>query len=154
MPQKVTYITPKGLAKLEGDLEYLRTVKRPEITKHLQDTMGNEEDPEYLLTLEAQAFVEGRILELESLLSCVQVIEPGQNNNDGLVKVGSTVVLREHGMEVETFTIVGSTEANPAEGLVSNESPLGKVLIGKKAGEDVSFKAPVGTLQFRVVAVQ
>lgn len=153
MSQKVTYITPKGLAKLEGDLVDLRTVKRQEIAQHLQDTMGNVEDPEYLLTLEAQAFIEGRIRELENLLNYVQVIQPGQNN-DGLVKVGSTVVIRENGMEVETFTIVGSAEANPAEGLVSNESPLGKVLIGKKAGEDVRFKAPAGILQFRVLAVQ
>ena len=151
--EKVTYITPKGLEKLETELKYLRTVRRREIANYLQETMGDVEDSEYLIAMEEQAFVEGRICQLEELLSNVKVIEPGQKSK-GVVDLGNTIILREGDNDAETFTIVGAAEADPKIGLISNESPLGKALIGSKVGDDVEIKAPAGLLKFRVLAVQ
>jgi transcription elongation factor GreA len=151
--EKTTYITPKGFEKLESELTHLRTAKRLEIAKLLEETMGDSEDNEYILALDEQAFVEGRIRKLESLLCEIKVIEPHQNGN-GVIEVGSTVVLREGDQSPETFTIVGAAETDPAKGLISNKSPLGKALLYRKIGDDVEIKAPVGVLRFRVLAVQ
>jgi len=153
LSEKVTHITPKGLEKLQNELDYLRVLKRSEIAKNLQETMGDIEDNEYLIALEEQAFVEGRIRKLESLLSNVKVIQPGKNSN-GIVDLGSTVVLREGDIETETFTIVGAAEADPDKGVISNESPLGKALLGSKVGDDIEINVPAGLLNFRVLAVQ
>ena len=106
-----------------------------------------------MIVLEEQAFVEGRIRQLAQLLCNVKVIQPGQQHN-GVVELGSTVVLREGDITAETYTIVGAAEANPAIGFISNESPLGKALLGSKAGDDLEIKAPAGLLKFRVLAVQ
>ena len=149
----ITYITPNGLEKLENELAHLRSVRRKEIAEYLKDTMGNIEDNEYLIALEGQAFVEGRIRQLERLLSNVKVIQPGQNNC-GIVDLGSIVVLRDANMDSETFTIVGSVEADAQKGLISNESPVGKALLGSQAGEDIEIKTPAGVLNYRVLAVQ
>ena len=149
----LTYITPKGLEKLETELAYLRNEKRKEIARFLQETQGDVEETEYLMALEEQAFIEGRIRQLEQLLANVKIIQPGQSSS-GVVELGSTVVLRDKNMETETFTIVGSTEADPTKGFISNESPLGKALIGSKAGDDLEIKTPAGFLNFRVLAVQ
>ena len=151
--EKVTYITPKGLQKLEAELLYLRTEKRREIANFLQETLGDVEDNEYLIAVEEQAFVEGRISQLEDLLTNVKIIEPGQKSM-GVVELGSTVVIREGDIDAETFTIVGAAEADPQAGLISNESPLGKALMGSKVGNEVEIKAPVGLLKFRVLAIQ
>jgi transcription elongation factor GreA len=152
MDHKITYVTAKGLERLENELLYLKTVKRAELAQHLRDTTGDEEDNEHLLALEEQAFVEGRIQELVHLLTNVQLIHPGSIN--GYAQMGRTVVIRENGTPLETYTIVGSAEANPKEGLISNESPLGKALIGRKAGEDVEIMTPGGEIIVRLVAVQ
>jgi transcription elongation factor GreA len=152
-PEKVTYITPKGLEKLQNELTHLRTERRREIARQLQETQGDIEDNEYLMALEEQAFVEGRIRQLEMLLCNIEVIQPGQNHN-GVVDLGSTVVLRESGIDPETYMIVGATEADPTKGFISNESPLGKALLGSQAGDDLEIKTPAGLLNFRVLAVQ
>jgi transcription elongation factor GreA len=149
---KLTHITPTGLARLENELEYLKTVKRREVARFLQETLGDVEETEYLIAVEEQAFVEGRIRALEGLLANVQVIEPGKGS--GLVDIGSTVVVKNGDMESETFTIVGSAEADPKEGLISNESPLGKALLGSRIGDNLEIKAPAGILKFRVLAIQ
>ena len=150
---KVTYVTPKGLEKLKKELSYLRTDRRREIANNLQETKGDVEDNEYLMALDEQAFVEGRIRQLEQLLCNVKVIQPGQQHN-GIVDLGSTVVLREGDIDAETYTIVGAAEADPTMGFISNESPLGKALLGTKVGDDLEVKAPAGLLKFRVLAVQ
>jgi transcription elongation factor GreA len=103
--EKITFITPKGLERLEGELNHLRTVRRKEIAKTLQDVTGDIEDTEFLIAIEEQAFVEGRILQLESLLVNVRVIGPGQCNK-GLIDIGNTVVIRENTMDAETYMIV------------------------------------------------
>ena len=149
----VTYITSKGLEKLEAELTYLRTVKRKEIAQYLQETMGDSEDNEYLIALEEQAFVEGRIQQLENLLCNVQVIKPDQKNRS-IVDLGSTVVIRDVNMELETYTIVGAAEADPQKGMISNVSPVGKALLGRKVGEDLEINTPAGLQHFRVLAIQ
>lgn len=151
-PQKLTYITAKGLGKLVDELDYLSTSKRMEMSQHLHDTMDEAEDSEYLIALQEQAFIEGRIHELEGLLANYRIIEPGHNS--GNVQLGSTVVIRENGKDTETYTIVGTAEANPREGLISDESPLGTALLDSKVGDDIEINVPGGVLKFRIVAVQ
>ena len=149
---KVTYITPKGLSRLQNELEYLKTIKRSEIAGYLQETLGDVEEPEYLFAQEEQAFVEGRIQELERLLANVQVIEPGEGS--GFVEIGSTVVIKFDNTEAETYTIVGSAEADPALGLISNESPIGSALLGCQVGDEKGVNTPSGLMIYRVIAIQ
>ena len=150
---KVIHVTPKGLEKLQSELAYLRIERRKEITVFLQETQGDIDDFEYFMAMDAQAFVEGRIQQLEKLLNRVEVLEPGQNNN-GIVDLGSTVVLRKGDICLETYTIVGAAEADPEKGYISNKSPLGEALLGSRVGDDLEIKAPAGLLNFRVLAVQ
>lgn len=150
-----TYITPDGLKKLEEELDHLRKVKRQEVAQRLHEAMEDGElieNAEYEAAKNEQAFVEGRILELEHMLAQAQVIEPGRST--GVVGIGSTVVIQEDGKPSETYTIVGAAEANPREGLISNESPIGQALLDHKVGDDVDVRAPAGTLHFRIVKIK
>jgi len=156
MPNSAVYLTPEGLKKLEEELEHLRTVKRLEVAQRLHEAMEDGElieNAEYEAAKNEQAFVEGRILELEHMLAQAQLIEPGQSKD--VVRIGSTVVVQEDGNGgSETYTIVGVAEANPREGLISNESPLGVSLLDHKVGDSVDVKAPAGVLRFRVVKIK
>lgn len=155
MGNSAVYVTPEGLKKLEEELEHLRTVKRHEVAQRLHEAMeGGEliENAEYEAAKNEQAFVEGRILELEHMLAQAQVIEPGKST--GVVGIGSTVVIQESSKPSETYTIVGAAEANPRDGLISNESPLGQALLDHKAGDEVDVRAPAGTLRFRIVKIK
>jgi transcription elongation factor GreA len=155
MANSAVYVTQEGLKKLEDELEHLRTVKRQEVAQRLHEAMEDGElieNAEYEAAKNEQAFVEGRILELEHMLAQAQVIEPGKST--GVVGIGSTVVIQEGSKQAETYTIVGAAEANPREGLISNESPLGQALLDHKAGDDVEVRAPAGTLRFRVVKIK
>jgi transcription elongation factor GreA len=155
MPNAAVYVTHDGLKKLEDELEHLRTVKRQEVAQRLHEAMEDGElieNAEYEAAKNEQAFVEGRILELEHMLAQAQVIEPGKST--GVVGIGSTVVIQENGKGSETYTIVGAAEANPRDGLISNESPLGQALLDHKAGDEVEVRAPAGTLRFRIVKIK
>jgi transcription elongation factor GreA len=155
MAQTAVYVTEEGLKKLEEELETLRTSKRQEVAQRLHEAMEDGElieNAEYEAAKNEQAFVEGRILELEHMLAVAKVIEPGGPSD--LVRIGSTVVVQEDGQKSEEYKIVGAAEANPKEGLISNESPLGKSLIDHRAGDEVEVKAPAGTLRFRLVKVK
>jgi transcription elongation factor GreA len=155
MPNSAVYVTHDGLKKLEDELEHLRTVKRQEVAQRLHEAMEDGElieNAEYEAAKNEQAFVEGRILELEHMLAQAQVIEPGKST--GVVGIGSTVVIQENGKSAETYTIVGAAEANPREGLISNESPLGQSLLDHKVGDEVEVRAPAGTLRFRIVKIK
>jgi transcription elongation factor GreA len=155
MQNRTIYLTTKGLEKLEAELNYLCTVKRCEIAESLREAREGGTDPlentEYFTALQEQAFVEARILEIQHLLAQAQLIEPGQAT--GVVHLGSTVVLHEDQGALETYTIVGAVEADPSEGFISNESPLGNALLNRKAGDDVTVTAPMGMLRFHIVAV-
>jgi transcription elongation factor GreA len=121
MANTAVYVTHEGLKKLEEELEFLRTVKRQEVAQRLHEAMEDGElieNAEYEAAKNEQAFVEGRILELEHMLAQAQLIEPAKST--GVVRIGSTVVIQEDGQSAETYTIVGAAEANPREGLISN----------------------------------
>lgn len=152
MSEKITYITQHGLTKLEDELNYLKTVKRKEIAEVLKETVVNIEDPDFLITQEEQGFVEGRIRDLEMLLSNVEIIQPGYHGDR--IKIGSTVVIKEGPDDSSTFTIVGSAEADPVNGLISDESPIGQALIGLKAGDSTEVKTPSGVVKLWVLAIQ
>ena len=155
MAEQVTYLTREGLKKLEEELEFLRTTRRAEVADRLHQAMEDGElieNAEYEAAKNEQAFVEGRILTVETILSEAVIIE--EERPTGVVNVGSRVRVQEDGGKPEEYTIVGAAEANPAKGLISNESPLGKALLGRKAGDEVKVNAPAGVLSFRIVRIE
>jgi len=149
------YVTREGLKKLEDELEYLRTVKRAEVAQRLHDAMGEgdiDENAEYDDAKNEQSFVEGRILTLETMVKNAVIIQEGKHRDQ--VVLGSTVTIAEEGGEPETYHLVGSAEADPRRGRISNQSPLGRALLGKRVGETVTVSAPAGVLSFQVIAIQ
>ena len=152
-----TFLTKEGYQKLADELEYLRTTKRLEVANRLHEAMeGGEliENAEYEAAKNEQAFVEGRIQELEMILASARVIdEKGKKEKSDLVQVGSTVTIKENGSGSEKYTIVGAAEANPREGKISNESPIGKAILNHRAGEEVNVEAPGGTYKVKIVKV-
>jgi transcription elongation factor GreA len=149
-----TFLTKEGYEKLQDELEYLRKTKRQEVADRLHEAMeGGEliENAEYEAAKNEQAFVEGRIQELEMLLATARVIE--NNKKAGNIQVGSTVTIQEDGLEEETYTIVGAAEANPREGKISNESPMGKAILNHRAGDDVQIETPNGSYTIRIVKI-
>ncbi len=147
-----SFLTREGYLKLQEELEHLRTVRRQEVAQRLHEAMeGGEliEDAEYEAAKNEQAFVEGRIQELEMLLANARVIE--ETNHAELVTLGATVTIQEEGAEPEVYTIVGPAEANPRNGRISNELPLGKALIDRRPGEVVRVDAPGGSFTVRII---
>ncbi len=155
MAHQAVYLTPEGLKKLEEELELLRTAKRQQVAQRLHEAMEDGElieNAEYEAAKNEQAFVEGRILELERMLAVAKVIESGGPTD--VVKIGSTVVVQEDGKKPEEFTIVGAAEANPKAGRISNLSPLGQALLDHRQGDEVEVKAPAGVLRFRIIKIK
>ena len=156
MRTKGVYITADGLKKLEGELEHLCSVRRQEVALRLREAIqgGDEliDNAEYEAAKNEQALVEGRIIELERMLAKAQIIE--HNKKSDIVEIGATVTIREGNKKAETFTIVGAAEANPKEGLISNESPLGSALLTKQVGDAVEVEAPDGVIRFKVVKIK
>ena len=151
-----TFLTKEGFEKLQDELDYLRTVKRQEVADRLHEAMeGGEliENAEYEAAKNEQAFVEGRIQELEILLATARVIEDDKKRRSDAVQVGSTVTIQEDGYEEETYTIVGAAEANPREGKISNESPIGKAILNHRAGDEVQVEAPDGSYKVRIIKI-
>jgi len=148
------YLSKEGLEKLKNELHDLKTSKRQEIAARLEHakSLGDlSENAEYQETKEEQSLVEQKIAELEELLREAVVIQKGHRTD--VVTVGSTVRVSSAGGE-ETYTIVGSEEANPAEGKISNESPMGKSFLGKKVGESVEVRVPVGTSVYKILEIE
>lgn len=152
-----TFLTKEGYQKLADELEYLRTDKRAEVADRLHEAMeGGEliENAEYEAAKNEQAFVEGRIQELEILLASARIIDDkDKKNKSGTVQVGSTVTLSEEGADPETFTIVGAAETNPREGKISNESPIGRAILNHRVGEEVNVEAPGGVFKVKIIKV-
>jgi transcription elongation factor GreA len=149
-----SFLTREGHQKLQEELEYLRTVKRQEVAERLHEAMeGGEliEDAEYEAAKNEQAFVEGRIQELEILLANARVIQ--ETNSADVVQVGSRVTIQDGQNEPEVYVIVGPAEANPRNGRISNESPLGRALIDHRAGDTVRVDAPGGSFVVHVLKV-
>ena len=150
-----SFLTKQGFHKLQEELEYLRTTKRHEVATRLHEAMeGGEliEDAEYEAAKNEQAFVEGRIQELEILLGNARVIDESEKTDT--VNVGSTVTIQEGDNPEEIYTIVGPAEASPRDGRISNESPLGRALMEKRAGDTVKVDAPAGSFTVRVLKVE
>lgn len=150
-----SFLTLEGYQKLQEQLEYLRTVKRQEVAQRLHEAMeGGEliEDAEYEAAKNEQAFVEGRIQELEILLANARVIE--DTGKRDIIQVGAKVTIQEGENEPEVYTIVGPAEANPRNGRISNESPLGRALMDHRAGDEVKVEAPGGVFTVRILKVE
>ncbi len=149
------YLTKDGFQKLQDELEYLRTAKRQEVAERLHEAMeGGEliENAEYEAAKNEQAFVEGRIQELEVILAAAHLIDDSAAHHDPtLVQVGDTVVIQDEDGSSEEYTIVGAAEADPRAGKISNESPLGKALLNHHPGDEVTVEAPGGSFKVKVL---
>ena len=153
MNNKPTYLSREGLDKLRTELDEMTSVKRPEVAQRIHDAKEHgdlSENAEYEDAKNEQAFVEGRIQTLEALIKNATLIDEHHTNDH--VQIGSTVkVSGPDGSQ--SFTIVGSTEAKPTEGKISNESPVGRALLGKKKGENVTVQVPAGDIAYKIVSI-
>ncbi|WP_423253598.1 transcription elongation factor GreA [Melissococcus plutonius] len=155
MVEKVFPMTQEGKEKLEQELEELKTIKRKEIVERIKiaRSFGDlSENSEYESAKDEQAFVEGRITTLENMIRFAQIID-----NDGVdedeISIGKTVVFTELPDGEEEYTIVGSAEADPFSGKISNDSPIAQALIGKHLGEEVIIETPGGDMKVKVIRV-
>jgi transcription elongation factor GreA len=145
MKDKTLYLTQEGAEKISQDLEVLRGPKRAELARRLREAieMGDlSENADYIAAKEAQAFLEGKIQELEVLLRDSVIIETSRSN--GVVNIGNFVTITIDEREPETFHLVGVKEANAREGKISHQSPIGKALLGRKRGDSVFVETPAG----------
>ena len=148
-------LTAEGKQKLEEELVQLKTTKRVEVADRIEAAkeMGDiSENAEYATAKDEQAFLEARINELEKILAFAKIIEVPETGE--VVGIGTTVALEQAAGAVRTYTIVGYNEANPSEGKISNESPLGQALVGKRVGENVSVATPSGEKKYLIKEVQ
>jgi len=156
MSNKENFLTPEGLVKLEEELEYLRTVRRQEVADKIQQSKelrSSVISPEYEEAKNEQGFVEGKILEIERIIKNATIIHHEDINVD-FVEVGNEVRVQLQDGSEEHYTIVGSAEAKPGEGRISNESPMGKALLGKRVGDEVEVEAPAGPLKLRILEIK
>jgi len=152
-----TYLTQEGYNKLQEELEYLRTTRRQEVAERLREALedgdaGVDADAECDAARNEQAFVEGRIQELELILANAKIISDDQPKD--VVQIGTTVTIQEDGTKPESYTIVGAVEADPANGRISNESPLGQALLNHKKGDEVTVNAPSGSFTVKIIKVK
>lgn len=154
MPQ-AQYVSAEYLEKLKAELHNLKTVQRRELANRIEaaKALGDlSENAEYHEAKDALGFVEGRILEIEDLMKYAVIIEPEVAKAGSNVRVGSKVKVKVNGKE-KMFDIVGSNEADPLSGKVSNESPIGMALIGSHVGDKVNVKTPTGTTAYEVIEI-
>lgn len=151
---ETNYLTREGYEKLKEELKYLRQVKRVEIAEHIRIAKEDgdlTENAGYDAAKYEQSIVEGRILTVEAILNSAQIIT--DNGRTDAVTVGSRVTVQEEGYDPETFHIVGSPEADPSQGRISNESPLGRTLLGKAVDDTVEVSTPGGVASFTILAI-
>ena len=156
MPEKENFLTPEGLAKLEEELEYLRTVRRQDVAEKIQrakELRSTVNTPEYEEAKNEQGFVEGRILALEKIIKNAVIIRPEAAPSDE-VRLGSRLTVHYQDGTEERYIIVGSAEVHPEEGKVSNMSPVGKALLGKRVGDEVEVEVPAGVLKLKIVEIK
>lgn len=155
MADKPIYLTYEGKKKLEEELDFLVNVRRKEVAAAIQSAKEEgdiSENSAYDEAKLSQAFLEGRIQTIEAQLREAVLIE--QNGNADRVGVGHKVTVAEEGFDEETYHIVGSAEADPLNGRISNESPIGKALLGAKKGDVVTAETPNGQLVFKVIKIE
>lgn len=154
MAQKEIRITKEGLTNLEQELQHLLMVRRPEVAekiKRAREMGGTENNAEYDDAKNDQAFVEGRILMLENILKNAVAIESPVLPD--IVELGNKVLIQNQDGKIEQYTIVGSTESNPVEGKISNESPVGRALLGKKIGDSIEVNTPAGVFTLKIIEI-
>lgn len=157
MADKETILTLAGLKKLEDELETLRSVKRQEVAERIKVAISYgdiSENSEYDDAKNEQAFVEGRIIELEKMIRTAKIIDDSAISKE-VVTLGSKVTVEDIELkEKETYVVVGTTEADPAAKRISNESPVGAAILGKKVGAEIHVPTPVGSLLYKIVAIK
>ena len=147
-------LTQEGLQKLKKELDILVNERRKEVIERIQEAVAHgdlSENADYAQAKEEQSFIEGRIQELEEMIKNAEIIKSSGSRN--IVSIGSRVKIRVNGQE-KMYTIVGSNEANPAQGRISNESLVGQKLIGTKPGDKIEVQAPAGKLTYEVVGIE
>lgn len=156
MPEKEVILTVEGLKKLENELEQLKSVRRREVAERIKQAIdfGDiSENSEYDDAKNEQAFIEGRIITLEKMLRNARVIDDQEGNE--VVGIGSTIVLKDMDFgDEEEYTIVGSAEADPGTNKISNESPVGKAVLGNAKGITVEVNVPAGILHYQIVDIK
>ena len=160
MAAEQTYLTPDGLRQTEEELDHLRSVRRPEVADHIQEAKGvggTLDNAEYEEARNEQGFIEGRIQELEAMVYSAVIIPDHRRSaaKSEVVELGSIIKVQSLATNKrQTYTIVGSAEASPETGRISNESPLGEALMGKRAGDEVEFTVPAGIQRIKVLEVR
>ncbi len=146
-------LTPEGLQKLNDELKDLVTKKRPEVIERIREAAAHgdlSENADYAQAREEQSFIEGRIQEIEDMIKNAEIISTA--GHGGTVTIGSTATIKVNGQE-RKYTIVGSNEANPKEGKISNESTVGKALLGRKSGDKFKVTTPAGEMEYEIVEI-
>jgi transcription elongation factor GreA len=148
------YITKNGLEKIKEELEYLKKIKMPEVVERIARAkeLGDlSENAEYQDAKDEQGFIAGRIADLENLINKSEIIK--ENGSRDFVSVGCTIKVR-CGADEYKYTIVGSNEASPSQGLISNESPIGRAFLGRRQGEKVTVKIPKGDMECEILEIK
>lgn len=158
MANKDVLVTKEGLKKLQEELTHIKGAGRKEVAARLKEAISFgdlSENSEYEEAKNEQAFVEGRIVELEKMISNAKIIKDDKKGADS-VQIGTTITVQNitENDEPETYTIVGSTEANPVEHKISNESPIGSALLEKKKGDVVKVKVPAGVFEYKIIKIK
>ncbi len=154
MYEKPVFLTKEGKAKLEAELKVLREIRRPEVAERIKtakEFADSDDNADFDEAKNEQAFVEGRILTVEKMIANAVMIE--NNHEHDIVRLGSTVTVTDLDGEKEEYTIVGSAEVDPRKGKISNESPVGRALLGRKIGDRVEVVAPAGIVQFEITGI-
>ena len=156
MSSEEIVLTREGLEKIEKELAFLKSVKRKEIAGRIKQAISYgdiTDNSEYEDAKNEQAFVEGRIATLEKLLRHARILEKTDEGN-GFVTLGSTVQIKDLELDQEyTYTVVGTAEADPSNSKISNESPVGKAILGLSVGDEVEVKVPAGSVKYKVIEI-
>lgn len=157
MSDKEVILTQDGLKKLEDELENLKSVKRREVAERIKVAIGYgdiSENSEYEDAKNEQAFIEGRIITLEKMLRNARIINSDEINTDA-VSIGATVIVEDLELgDTTEYTIVGTAESDPSQNKISNESPVGKAILGKQKGTVVDVNVPSGVIQYKIVEIK
>jgi transcription elongation factor GreA len=156
MAEKAVPMTKDGIQRVEKELEHLRSVRRPEVAERIHEAKelaSAQNNAEYEEAKNEQAFVEGRIMTLEHLLQNATLIDEEAAHHATRIQLGSKVKLEDGDGKAMEYTIVGAAEARPTEGMISNESPVGRSLLGKRVGDEVQIQVPRGVLRLTVTGI-
>lgn len=156
MPSEVSYLTAEGAARLKDELAYLKGPGREDLSKRLRAAiqLGDlSENADYISAKEEQGFLEGRIQELDFILGNAVIIDDMVMENDK-VSIGSRITIQEESYDPETYHMVGPKEADPRDGRISHESPIGRALLGHKVGDVVTAQTPNGSIVFKIIRIE